>query len=261
MKIMGILNVTPDSFSDAGEYGGLEAAVNRAKQMVADGAHVIDVGGESTHPKAQAVPLEDELRRVIPVIKRLAQELKVPISIDTYKAEVARQAIQAGASIINDVTGGKRDPLMPAVMAETGAQVILMHNRLDGGQLPDYEDIVASVKEELAACIQVVEAAGVARDKIMIDPGIGFAKKIPDSTQLLKRIAELHDLGCPILLGTSRKGTVGALLGGLAVDHRLEGTMATTCFAVSKGIQMVRVHDVLENARAARVMGALMEEE
>lgn len=266
---MGILNVTPDSFSDGGSYQQLDEIVERAKQMVADGADIIDVGGESTRPGSTVVELEEELARVIPVIKRLASEIPVPISVDTYKAEVARQAIEAGATIINDIGGAKFDPLMPKVMAQSGAYVILMHNRKPDltkttcitaikGTLTKYEDIVDNVKQELQESIDLVQAAGVSEEKIMIDPGIGFAKTVEGNLELMKRVSELHDLGYPILLGVSKKGTVGHLLGGLDVHNRLEGTVAATCFAVSQGIKMVRVHDVLENARAAKVMQALV---
>lgn len=267
--IMGILNITPDSFSDGGSYSQLDEIVERAKQMVLDGADIIDVGGESTRPGSSIVRLEEELSRVIPVIKRLVTEIDVPISIDTYKAEVARQAVLAGATIINDIGGAKFDPLMPEVMAQTGAYVVLMHNRKPNlektncitavsGSLTEYEDIVLTVKKEIMESIDLVKAAGVNQDKIIIDPGIGFAKTVEGNIELLRRITELHDLGYPILLGVSKKGTIGHLLGGLGVNQRAEGTIAATCFAVSKNINIVRVHDVLENARAARVMEALI---
>ncbi len=269
--VMGILNITPDSFSDGGKYLQLEEIVKRAKQMVRDGADIIDVGGESTRPGSNIVDVNEELERVIPVIKRLSTEIDVPISIDTYKAEVARQAVLAGATIINDIGGAKFDPLMPAVMAQTGAYVVLMHNRKPNleetncitainGHLTEYEDIVLMVKKEIMESVQLVTEAGVSGDKIIIDPGIGFAKTVDGNIELLQRISELHELGYPILLGVSKKGTIGHLLGGLDVSQRSEGTMAATCFAVSKGIHIIRVHDVLENVRAARVMSELISE-
>ena len=267
--IMGILNVTPDSFSDGGTYQNLDEIIERAKQMVEDGADIIDIGGESTRPGSTVVTLEEELNRVIPVIKRLAQEVEVPISIDTYKAEVARQAVEAGASIINDIGGAKFDPLMPEVMAQSGAYVILMHNRKPdmnqtdcitaiSGQLTEYDDIVETVRAEIKESIELVKAAGVSDDKIIIDPGIGFAKTVDKNIELMQRVSELHDLGYPILLGVSKKGSIGHLLGGLDVNNRVEGTIAATCFAVSQEIEIVRVHNVLENARAAKVMQQLL---
>lgn len=267
--IMGILNITPDSFSDGGTYQNLDEIIKRAKQMVEDGADIIDVGGESTRPGSTVVTLEEELNRVIPVIKRLVQEVEVPISVDTYKAEVARQAVEAGASIINDIGGARFDPLMPEVMAQSGAYVILMHNRKPdmsqtdcittiSGELTQYDDIVETVKDELKESIELVKAAGVSDDKIIIDPGIGFAKTVDKNIELMQRVSELHDLGYPILLGVSKKGSIGHLLGGLDVNNRAEGTMAATCFAVSQEIEIVRVHDVLENARAAKVMQQLL---
>lgn len=267
--IMGILNITPDSFSDGGTYQNLDEIIKRAKQMVEDGADIVDVGGESTRPGSTVVTLEEELNRVIPVIKRLVQEVEVPISVDTYKAEVARQAVEAGASIINDIGGAKFDPLMPEVMAQSGAYVILMHNRKPdmsqtdcittiSGELTQYDDIVETVRDELKESIELVKAAGVSDDKIIIDPGIGFAKTVDKNIELMQRVSELHDLGYPILLGVSKKGSIGHLLGGLDVNNRAEGTMAATCFAVSQEIEIVRVHDVLENARAAKVMQQLL---
>lgn len=267
--IMGILNITPDSFSDGGTYQNLDEIIKRAKQMVEDGVDIIDVGGESTRPGSTVVTLEEELNRVIPVIKRLVQEVEVPISVDTYKAEVARQAVEAGASIINDIGGAKFDPLMPEVMAQSGAYVILMHNRKPdmsqtdcittiSGELTQYDDIVETVRDELKESIELVKAAGVSDDKIIIDPGIGFAKTVDKNIELMQRVSELHDLGYPILLGVSKKGSIGHLLGGLDVNNRAEGTMAATCFAVSQEIEIVRVHDVLENARAAKVMQQLL---
>lgn len=267
--IMGILNITPDSFSDGGSYQNLEEIVARAKQMVEDGADIIDVGGESTRPGSVIVDVEEELARVIPVIKKLVKEVNVPISIDTYKAEVARKAVEAGAMIINDIGGAKFDPLMPEVMAQSGAYVVLMHNRkpdlnqtdcitATSGELTEYDDIVDTVREELKESIDLVKAAGVTDDKIIIDPGIGFAKTVDKNIELMQRVSELHDLGYPILLGVSKKGSIGYLLGGLDVSNRVEGTMAATCFAVSQEIEIVRVHDVLENARAAKVMESLL---
>ncbi len=267
--IMGILNVTPDSFSDGGQYQSIDEIVKRAHKMVEQGADIIDIGGESTRPGSSVVSMEDELSRVIPVIERLSKELDVPISIDTYKAEVARRAVLAGAKIINDIGGGKFDPDMPKVMADSGAYVILMHNRMPDldktncitaitGELTNYSDIVEEVISELKECVDLVRAAGVDGDKIILDPGIGFAKTVDGNIELMRRIGELHELGYPLLLGVSKKGSIGYLLGGLDVNNRLEGTMAATCYAVSQNVKIIRVHDVLENARAAKVMAALV---
>ena len=267
--IMGILNVTPDSFSDGGSYQHIDEIVKKARQMVADGADIIDIGGESTRPGSTVVKVEDEIARVIPVIKRLVEEIDVPISIDTYKAEVASQAVLAGAKIINDIGGGKFDPDMPDVMATSGAYVVLMHNRMPNmsetdcitaitGELTVYDDIVQDVMTELKDCVELVKAAGVSEDKIILDPGIGFAKTVEGNVELMRRVGELHSLGYPLLLGVSKKGTIGHLLGGLDVANRLEGTVAATCFAVSQKVHIIRVHDVLENARAAKVMKALV---
>lgn len=267
--IMGILNITPDSFSDGGSYQDIDEIIEKAHQMVADGADIIDIGGESTRPGSSIVCVEDELARVIPVIKRLAKEIEVPISIDTYKAEVARQAVLAGANIINDIGGGKFDPDMPRVMAESGAYVVLMHNRMPdlcetncitstSGDLTEYQDIVQDVMNELQDCVTLVKEAGVKDENIILDPGIGFAKTVDGNIELMRRIGELHTLGYPLLLGVSKKGSIGHLLGGLDVHNRLEGTIAATCFAVSQKVNIIRVHDVLENVRAAKVMSALV---
>ena len=201
--IMGILNVTPDSFSDGGSYQHIDEIVKKARQMVADGADIIDIGGESTRPGSTVVKVEDEIARVIPVIKRLVEEIDVPISIDTYKAEVARQAVLAGAKIINDIGGGKFDPDMPDVMATSGAYVVLMHNRMPNmsetdcitaitGELTVYDDIVQDVMTELKDCVELVKAAGVSEDKIILDPGIGFAKTVEGNVELMRRVGELH---------------------------------------------------------------------
>ncbi|MGL4337334.1 MAG: dihydropteroate synthase [Turicibacter sp.] len=267
--IMGILNVTPDSFSDGGKHSDIEKIIACAHQMVADGASIIDIGGESTRPGATIVSEEDEINRVIPVIERLSKEIDVPISIDTYKASVARAAVKAGATIINDIGGGCFDPSMPTVMAQSGAYVILMHNRkpdisglntmtVNTGDLTLYQDAISEVLEELQNSIDVVLKAGVSPEKIIIDPGIGFSKNYETNIILLKQLDKFQTLGYPVLLGVSRKGTIGYLLGGLETHERLEGTIAATCFAVNKGVQIIRVHDVLENARAAKVMNALV---
>jgi len=254
MKIMGILNVTPDSFSDGGKYIDIEKAIAHAKQMVADGADIIDVGGESTRPGATLISQEEELMRVIPVIKELSKIINVPISIDTYKAEVARQAIQAGATIINDIGGAKSDPDMPHIMAESGAQVILMHYapHTEAGQI-DATDIHLQLKES----IDLVTAAGVLQDKIIIDPGIGFGKTMAQNMTLIQNIKDFKTLGYPVMLATSKKRAIRELAQTADPDLLGIGTVATTCHAFIQGIDYVRVHHVKENKIAIQVMAAL----
>ena len=267
MKIIGILNITPDSFSDGGQYTNIEKAVAHALQMVADGADIIDVGGESTRPaipvfdgadkirpKAKPVSIEEELARVIPVITRLKEEIDVPISIDTYKAEVARQAVVAGAQIINDVGGAKFDVDMPKVMADSGAKVILMHNRPSECK-GIYGDFHKEIIQELQESVNLVVKAGVDRSNIIIDPGIGFAKTIEQSHELLKDIEQYCALlPMPFLLGVSKKGTVRELMEDTDKEMLAIGTIAMTCWAYQKGIEYIRVHDVRENKLAINVM-------
>jgi dihydropteroate synthase len=253
--VMGILNVTPDSFSDGGRWVDLDRAVEHARQMVAEGADVIDIGGESTRPGAEKVGLEEELRRVIPVVERLAHEVDVPLSIDTYKAEVARQALRAGAHIINDVWGFKADPEMAGVCAEFGCPVILMHNReKPRGAL---EDPVAGMIDDLRECLQLARAAGVKEERIWLDPGIGFGKTHEQNLLVMKRLEELTALGYPVLLATSRKSMIGNVL-GLPVEQRVEGTAATVALGIAKGVKMVRVHDVEHMVRVARMTDAMV---
>ena len=250
--IMGILNVTPDSFSDGGQFHQVEDACKRAHQMIADGAHIIDIGGESTRPGHQPLSSEEELERVIPVIKRLSKETDVPISIDTYKASVAEAAVLAGASILNDVWGAKRDKKMGTVAAKYHVPIILMHNRED---IP-YVDFLADVQKDLQESIDLVRAAGVQEEQIILDPGIGFAKNFEQNIYLTQHLECLHVFGYPILLAVSRKRMIGTVL-DLPVDERKEGSIATACFGVTKGVHMVRVHDVKETVRAIRMMDTL----
>lgn len=262
MKVMGILNVTPDSFSDGGKYIEMDAIVAHAKQMVADGADIIDIGGESTRPGAQLISEQEEIARVIPIIERLVKEIAVPISIDTYKAEVARLAVLAGASYINDVGGAKFDENMPKVMAESKAKVILMHNRskktVNSGALTTYENVIEEVKKELQESIDLVLEAGVKPEHIIVDPGVGFAKDFDANIQVMKHVDCFSELGYPVLLGVSRKGAIGKMVGDLDVNNRVEGTLAVTCLAAQKGVEIIRVHDVLENARAVKAMTYLV---
>lgn len=251
--VMGIVNVTPDSFSDGGRFYDLDRAVEHAKQLVADGADIIDIGGESTRPGAEKVSLEEELRRVIPVVKAVAQEVDVPISVDTYKAEVARQAIEAGAHIINDVWGAKADEKMAEVAAFYDVPIILMHNRHD----LQYRDLISDMISDLMESVAIVKRAGVKDENIILDPGIGFAKTFEHNLEIMRRLDEFAKLGYPLLLGTSRKRFIGRVL-DLPVDERVEGTGATVCFGIAKGAHIVRVHDVLPIARMAKMMDAML---
>ena len=250
--VMGILNVTPDSFSDGGRYDAVEAAVSHAKKMVADGAKIIDVGGESTRPGHAAVGLEEELARIIPVIRALSRELGVAISIDTYKAKVAEAAILAGAHIINDVWGAKREPAIAEVAARLGVPILLMHNR----ENTDYTDFWLDVRKDLEESVQISKDAGVPDHHIWLDPGIGFAKTTQQNILMMQHLQDVVDMGYPVLLGTSRKSTIGKVL-NLPVNERLEGTAATVSFGIMHGCHMMRVHDVKEIVRTVRMMDVL----
>lgn len=251
--VMGILNITPDSFSDGGQYNQVENAIFHAKEMIEQGADIIDVGGESTRPGFAKVSEEEELARVIPIIKALSKEVDVPISIDTYKAEVAKQAIEAGAHIINDVWGAKADKKMAEVAAKYDVPIILMHNRDN----KDYQDLLSDMIKDLQESILIVREAGVKDEKIILDPGIGFAKTYEHNIEVLQQLEKITGLGYPVLLGTSRKSFIGQIL-DLPPEQRGEGTGATTCLGIQKGCKMVRVHDVLLNARLAKVMDVLV---
>ncbi len=230
-KVMGILNVTPDSFSDGGRYTAIEEAVRHAKQLVQEGADAIDVGGESTRPGAVLVSEEEEIERVVPIIRRLTKEIDVPISIDTYKPMVARAAIEAGATIINDVWGSKwGDRSMARVAFEYGVTIILMHNRTDR----DYRHFIEDVVSDLQESIEIAHAAGVKDEHIWLDPGIGFAKDVTQNLELMNHLDVITRLGYPVLLGTSRKSFIGHTL-DLPTEERLEGTIATTCLGIMKG--------------------------
>ncbi|MBR7554320.1 dihydropteroate synthase [Allobacillus sp. GCM10007491] len=251
--IMGILNVTPDSFSDGGKFNRLDDAVERAKSLVADGAGIIDIGGESTRPGHDPVPCEEESERVVPVIERLAETIDTPISIDTFKAKTAENALQAGATIINDVWGAKADPEITAVAKSFNAPIVLMHNQDE----PIYDDIIEDMKKSLSESIEIAKKNGVSEDKIIIDPGIGFGKTLEQNLLVMRRLSELKAMGYPILLGTSRKSMIGKVL-DLPVEERLEGTIATVCSGIQQGVEIVRVHDVKEVNRAVQMMDAML---
>ncbi|MGH9443973.1 MAG: dihydropteroate synthase [Thermoanaerobaculia bacterium] len=257
--IMGILNVTPDSFSDGGEFFSPELAVERGLRIARDGAGILDIGGESTRPPrygpAEEVPVSEEIRRVLPVIERLAGKIGIPISIDTRKAEVARAALKAGAAILNDVTALRHDPAMAAVVAEAGAGVILMHMRgTDPATMQsnlEYGDLVGEVRGFLADSRVRAAAAGISPDRIAIDPGLGFSKSAAQSLALLREIPALLDLGSPVVVGASRKNFVGAYSarpGASSAESRLPGSLACAGFAARRGAAVVRVHDVAETA-------------
>lgn len=250
--VMGILNVTPDSFSDGGKFNEIEAAVTRAKQMVADGAKIIDVGGESTRPGYTLISDEEEIARVVPVIKAIRAEVNAVISIDTYKSAVAKAAIIAGAHVINDIWGAKRDPEIAKVAAEYGVPIILMHNRDN----EEYTDFWSNAKKDLVESIQITKAAGVPDEHIWLDPGIGFAKSTTQNILMMQHLNELVEMGYPVLLATSRKRLIGNVL-NLPVDERMEGTGATVCYGVQVGCHMVRVHDVKEMSRMTKMMDVL----
>ena len=256
--VMGVLNVTPDSFSGDGLGSDIDAAVEQALRFQADGADIIDIGGESTRPAsiytgAGPITASEELRRVIPVIEALAGALHIPISIDTYKAEIAREALRAGAAMVNDVWGLRRDPDMARVVAEAGVPVVLMHNQAH----TRYDDLVPDVIGELRRMIDAAISAGVRRENIIVDPGMGFGKTAEHNLEILCRLDEFRALDAPILVGMSRKSTIGYVL-DLPVEERLEGTAATVALSVAFGADIVRVHDVREMARVARMSDAVV---
>ncbi|UJF33094.1 dihydropteroate synthase [Paenibacillus hexagrammi] len=251
--IMGILNVTPDSFSDGGSYLSIEKALEQAKLMAAEGADILDIGGESTRPGFAAVPLEEELNRVIPIIQALKKELSLPISIDTYKSEVARQALEAGAHIINDVWGGLADPQMVKVAAEYDCPFIITHNRKN----MEYNDFLADVLDDLGTSVRYALQAGVREERIILDPGIGFAKTYEQNLWLMNRLEAIVAMGYPVLLGTSRKSMIQKTL-NLPPQDVVEGTAATVTLGISKGCHIVRVHDVQAMKRVAVMTDAMV---
>jgi len=251
--LMGILNITPDSFSDGGKFSVLDNAVEHAVLMEEEGADIIDVGGESTRPNHLPVSTEEELTRVIPVIKKLVKKLKIPVSIDTSKAIVAKEAIKAGALMINDVWGFKKDSEIAAVAADTGVVCCLMHNRDN----TNYSNLITDIKNELLESIKIAMDAGVKKDKIILDPGIGFGKTVEQNIEVIANLFEIVDMGYPVLLGTSKKSMIGISL-DLPVEERIEGTIATNVIGINSGCSIIRVHDVKENLRAARMTDIIL---
>ncbi|NRT32482.1 dihydropteroate synthase [Clostridium beijerinckii] len=252
--IMGILNFTPDSFSDGGKFNDIDVAVKHVKEMIDNGADIIDVGGESTRPGYKIVSEEEEISRVVPIIKAIKENFDISVSIDTYKAKVAEQAIQAGADLINDIWGFKKDKDMAKVAAKYNVPCCLMHNRDN----TEYKNLIEDILNDLKECINIAKDAGVKDENIILDPGIGFGKTYEQNLETMNNLERIKDLGYPILLGTSRKSMIGLAL-NLPVEERIEGTVATTVIGIMKdACDFVRVHDVLENSRAAKMTDAIV---
>jgi dihydropteroate synthase len=259
--IMGILNATPDSFSDGGMFASPHEAVDRAMEMVAEGADIIDIGGESTRPGSGRVSTREELRRVIPIVELLAAKTCAPISVDTYKAAVAREALECGAAIINDISAATFDPDMRHVIAASQCGAVLMHIPGIADDLhykPVYSDVLADIATSLSRSVDSLISAGAERARLMVDPGFGFGKTVDQNLEIIRRLSELTSLGLPILIGTSRKSTIGAVLGGLPADERIEGTAATVAISIANGADIVRVHDVKQMSRVVRVADAIV---
>lgn len=251
--IMGILNFTPDSFSDGGKFNNIDAAMAHIEQMIAEGADIIDIGGESTRPGHAVISDEEEISRVAPVIAAAKQRFDVPVSVDTYKSAVAEAALQAGADLVNDIWGFRHDERVAQLTARYGAACCLMHNRHEA----NYQDFLTDMVQDLAVCVKIAKEAGVPDDKIILDPGVGFGKTRELNLEAIRHVDVLHQLGFPILLGTSRKSVIGLTL-DLPADQRVEGTIATSVIGVMKGCAFVRVHDVKENKRAIAMTEAIL---
>jgi dihydropteroate synthase len=260
--VMGIVNVTPDSFSDGGSFLDTASAVDQGARLAEEGADVLDVGGESTRPGAAQVPVDDELERVVPVVEQLVKQVDVPVGVDTRKAEVARRALDAGAAIVNDVTAGS-DADMFGVVRETGAGLVLMHMRGDPQTMQDdprYDDVVTEVRDYLASRIGSAVAAGVPRAQLCVDPGIGFGKNLDHNLAILRAIASFRELRTPVLVGASRKRFIGQLTGVDDPADRIEGTAGAVAWCAAQGVDVVRVHDVLQMRRVVNVVDAIARE-
>lgn len=253
--IMGILNVTPDSFSDGGSFNSVDTALKHTEQMIAEGADIIDVGGESTRPGYTKISDNEEISRVVPVIEAIRKNFDIPISVDTYKSGVAEAAIGAGAHLVNDIWGLKHDRRMAKVISDNNVACCLMHNR--NLEKNPYNNLMEDVLSDIQESIELALAAGIAEDKIMVDPGIGFAKDLSMNLEVMNKVDMLHRLGYPILLGTSRKSMIGLTL-NLPANERVEGTLVTTVMGVMKGCSFVRVHDIKENKRAIEMTEAIL---
>ena len=254
--VMGILNVTPDSFSDGGRWNDMDSALKHTADMIEAGAAIVDVGGESTRPGYTQISDEEEIERTVPVIEEIKSRFDIPVSIDTYKSKVAMAALSAGADLVNDIWGLKYDSKMAEVIASTGAACCLMHNRQDMNYGDFMDDMITDLKET----VTIARKAGIAEDKIILDPGVGFAKSYENNLTAIHQVGRLHELGYPILLGTSRKSVIGLTL-DLPKEEREEGTITTTVFGVQQGCAFVRVHDVRANIRAIRMTQAIMREQ
>lgn len=266
--LMGVLNVTPDSFSDGGQFNSLDSAVAQARYLIDAGAHILDIGGQSTRPQAEDISAETELQRVIPVIRALRSNLSentspiatVPVSIDTTRAEVARAAVEAGADLVNDISGATYDPEMLRTVAELQVPIVLMHLRgtpKTMQQLTNYQDLIGEIYEFLAQRVEAAVTAGIALQHIILDPGIGFAKTYAQNLEILRQISKFHALGCPILIGTSRKSFIGHILNQPDPQQRIWGTAATCCAAIAGFADILRVHDVAELRDVCRVADAI----
>lgn len=259
--LMGVVNTTPDSFFDGGRHVGAEAGIEHGLRLIEEGADILDVGGESTRPGAEAVSVEEECSRVIPVIEGLSAQVNTPISVDTTKAQVARRALESGASWINDIGAGRFDRTMPEVAAHHGCPIVLMHSRATPRtmqQRPAYGDVVAEVRAELQAAVELFVAQGVRRENIVLDPGIGFAKRLEDNLALIAGLGQLAAGGLPLLVGTSRKSFIGTIT-GREVDQRLYGTLGSVAAAFVKGGRFFRVHDVAATADMLKVLRRILE--
>lgn len=251
--IMGILNVTPDSFSDGGKWNEREAALRHVQDMTEQGADIIDIGGESTRPGYTLLSDEEEMSRVLPIIEAVKANFDVPVSVDTYKGAVAEAAIKAGADLVNDIWGLKYDTRLAGIIAEYDAACCLMHNRKEA----DYTDFIPDMCNDLRETLDIAKKAGIRDERIILDPGVGFGKTYENNLEAVNKLETLHGLGYPILLGTSRKSMIGLAL-GLPSSERVEGTLVTTVFGVMKGAAFVRVHDIKENARAIKMAEAIL---
>ncbi|HVN24854.1 MAG TPA: dihydropteroate synthase [Syntrophorhabdales bacterium] len=259
--IMGILNVTPDSFYDGGKFYPQDVAITHALRLIEEGADILDVGGESTRPYSDATPAEEELRRVIPVIREIRARSTVFLSVDTYKAAVAREAIEAGADMINDISGLTFDPETASVAAQSGVPVVIMHTRGRPKEMqvnPGYEDVIGQIKEFFVDRVQYAKQCGVQDSNIVLDPGIGFGKRVEDNLTIIKDLRRFKELGYPILIGTSMKGFIGKLAGSPELEERIEGTLASLALSLWNGADILRVHDVKKAKKVAAFVQAVM---
>lgn len=258
--IMGVLNVTPDSFSDGGLFFSEKKAIKHALKLIEDGADIIDIGGESTRPGSEPVLVEEEIRRTVPIIKAISKSIKIPISIDTYKSEVARHALDAGASMVNDISGLRFDSDMPKVVSEYKVPVIIMHIKgrpKDMQQNPVYEALIPEIMDYLRISIRLANKFGIPEDRIIIDPGIGFGKTFEHNLKIIKNLKEFTLLGKPVAVGVSRKAFIGKILGDVPPSERLEGTAAAVAISIFNGANIVRVHDVKEMVKVVKIVDAI----